>query len=105
MNENIAVNITIPKEAVDYLDAEARRTYLSRATVAKQLLLKHIDELRVISARKAGCSIRKIVETYNVDYQKVLEILHMTKVDADDRDADQYVEETMRELTKNNAPR
>jgi|GEM_PF-2795016 len=100
MNENIAVNITIPKEAIDYLDAEARRTYLSRATVAKQLLLQHIDELRVVNARKAGYTIRKIVEVYGIDYQKVLEILHMTKVDADEKETDQYVEETMARLTK-----
>ena len=60
MNENIAVNITIPREVVEYLDIEAKKTYLSRATIARQLLLQHIDELKVINARRQGYSIRKI---------------------------------------------
>lgn len=100
MNENIAVNITLPKETIEYLDAEARKTYLSRATVAKQLLLQHIDELKVVNARRHGFSIRKISEMYNIAYSKVLEILHMTQVDAEDKETDAYVEETMGMLAK-----
>lgn len=96
MNESVAVNITIPKEVVDYLDSEAKKTYLSRATVAKQLLLQHIDELKVMNARKTGHSIRKISEMYDISYSRVLEILHITQVDAEDKEADAYVEETMK---------
>ncbi|MBI5159141.1 hypothetical protein HY992_03405 [Candidatus Micrarchaeota archaeon] len=100
MNENIAVNITVPKKVVDYLDVEAKKTYLSRATVARQMLLQHIDELKVISARRQGCSIRKISETCGIAYSKVLEILHVTQVDAEDKEADAYVDETMKSLAK-----
>ncbi|MBI5227198.1 ribbon-helix-helix protein, CopG family [Candidatus Micrarchaeota archaeon] len=100
MNENIAVNITLPKEVIEYLDVEARKTYLSRATVARQLLLQHIDEIRVITARKNNYSIRKISQMYEIAYPKVLEILHMSQVDSQDKEADQYVEETMKMLAK-----
>jgi len=100
MNENIAVNITIPREVVEYLDIEAKKTYLSRATIARQLLLQHIDELKVINARRQGYSIRKISEIYGIAYSKVLEMLHTTQVDAEDKEADAYVEETMKKLAK-----
>lgn len=100
MNENIAVNITLPKEVVEYLDTEAKKTYLSRATVAKQLLLQHIDELKVTNARKMGYSIRKISEIYNIAYSKVLEILHATQIDADDRESDEYVNNTRDIISK-----
>lgn len=100
MNESIAVNVTLPKEAVNYLDLEAKKVYLSRATVARQLLLQHIDELRVINARRTGHSIRKISEMYGIDYHKVLGILHITQVDAEDTEADAYVELTMKNLPK-----
>ncbi len=98
MNENIAVNVTLPKEIIDYLDAEAKKTYLSRATVAKQLLLQHIDELRVMNARRNGYTIRKISEMYEIPYLKVLDILHATQVDAEDKETDDYVEETLKKL-------
>lgn len=100
MNENVAVNITIPKDVIEYLDIEAKKTYLSRATVARQLLLQHIDELKVMNARRHGYSIRKISEMYNIAYSKVLAILHITQVDAEDKEADSYVEETMMVLAK-----
>jgi len=100
MNENIAVNITVPKEAVEYLDIEAKKTYLSRATVARQLLLQHIDEVKVINARRHGYSIRKISEMYGIAYSKVLEILHVTQVDSENKEADAYVNETMKKLGK-----
>lgn len=100
MNENIAVNITVPKDVVEYLDMEAKKAYLSRATVARQLLLQHIDELKVMNARKQGYSIRKISEMYKIAYSKVLEILHTTQVDAEDKEADIYIEETMKALAK-----
>lgn len=100
MNENIAVNITLSREAVAYLDIEARRTYLSRATVARQMLLQHIDELKVVNARRKGYSIRKISEVYKINYSKVLEILHTTQVDAEAKDADAYIGETMKALGK-----
>ena len=100
MNENIAVNITLPKEVIEYLDGEAKKAYLSRATVARQLLLQHIDELKIMNARRKGYSIRRISEMYGIDYSRVLDILHMTQVDAEDKDADAYVEETMKALAK-----
>ena len=100
MNENIAVNITLPKEVIDYLDSEAKKIYLSRATVARQLLLQHIDELKVMNARKMGYSIRKISEMHGIAYSRVLEILHATQVDAEDKEADAYIEETMSKLVK-----
>src|SRR3989338_8184815 len=100
MNENIAVNITLSREVVEYLDTEAKRSYLSRATVAKQFLLEHIDELRVISARRQGYSIRKISEIYGIPYSKVLEIMHATQVDAEDKELDSYIEQTLKNLSK-----
>ncbi|HIH22160.1 TPA: DUF1402 family protein [Candidatus Micrarchaeota archaeon] len=100
MSESIVVNITLSKEAVTYLDNEAKKTYLSRATVAKQLLLQHIDELKVINARRLGYSIRKISEMYGIDYAKIIGILHTTQVDAGDKEADAYVEGTMKKLSE-----
>ena len=100
MNENIAVNVTLPKEVVDYLDSEAKKTYLSRATVARQFLLQKIDELKVTNARRNGYSIRKISEMYSIQYSKVLEILHATQVDAEDKEPDIYVTESMNTLAK-----
>lgn len=78
----------------------AKKTYLSTATVAKQFLLQYIDELKVVNARRHGYSIRKISEMYNIAYSKVLEILHMTQVDIEDKEVDAYVEETMKTLAK-----
>ncbi len=99
MESNVAVNITLPIEIIKYLDTEAKRTYLSRATVAKQLLLQKIDEVKVTNARRNGYSIRKISETYNINYTKVLEILRDTQIDAEDKEVDEYVEETMNQLS------
>ena len=100
MNENVAVNITLPKEAINYLDLEAKKIYLNRATVARQLLLQHLDEIRVVSARRMGYSIRKIAEMYGIEYSRVLQILHITQIDAEDKEADAYVEETMKRLAQ-----
>ncbi len=100
MEANIAVNITLPVEIVKYLDTEAKRTYLSRATVAKQLLLQKIDEVKVTNARRNGYSIRKISEMYHIEYTKVLEVLRDTQIDAEDKESDEYVEETMKLLKK-----
>ncbi len=100
MARNVAVNITLPFDAVKYLDVEAGKAYLSRATVARQFLLQKIDEVKVILARKQGYSIRKISEMHGIAYSQVLEILHVTQVDAEDKEADAYVEETMKVLAK-----
>ena len=58
------------------------------------------NELKILDARKKGYSIRRISEMYGIDYSRVLDILHMTQVDAEDKDADAYVEETMKVLAK-----
>lgn len=100
MVRNVALNITLPLEAVKYLDVEAGKAYLSRATVARQFLLQKIDEAKVVLARKRGYSIRKVSEMYGIEYPRVLEILHATQVDAEDNEADAYVEETMKALAK-----
>ncbi len=100
MGENIAVNVTLPKEAIEYIDEEAEKNYLSRATLARQLLLQKIDEIKVVQARRNGYSIRKIAEMYTIPYTKVLEILHLTQVDAEEKEADEYVAHTMKVITK-----
>lgn len=64
------------------------------------MMSMHIDELKVINARRQGYSIRKISEMYGIPYSKVLEVLHVTQVDAEDKEADAYVEETMKALAK-----
>lgn len=98
MGANLAVNITVPMEIVKYLDTEAKRTYLSRATIAKQLLLQKIDEIKVVNAQRNGYSIRKIAEMYNISYSRVLEILKNMPVDAEDKENDEYIEQTMNSL-------
>ena len=98
MGVNLAVNITVPIEIVKYLDIEAKRTYLSRATIAKQLLLQKIDELKVVNARRNGYSIRKISEIYNISYARVLEILKDMPADVEDKENDEYIEQTMNSL-------
>ncbi len=59
-----------------------------------------INKLKVVNARRLGYSIRKISEMYGIAYSKVLEILHTTQVDAEDKEADAYVEQTMNLLAK-----
>jgi hypothetical protein len=100
MVENVAVNITLPKETIEYLDNEAKKSYLSRATVARQLLLQHIDEIKIIQARRQGYTIRKISEMYDIAYPKVLEILHITKVDEEEKENDVHIGQTMQKLSK-----
>lgn len=100
MAGNIAVNITLPQEVVTYLDFEAKKTYLNRATVARQLLLQKVDEIKVINARRNGYSIRRISEIYFIPYLKILEILHTTQVDVEDKEDLEYIEQTMKKLDK-----
>lgn len=63
-------------------------------------MARDIDELKVVNARRNGYSIRKISEMYEIPYSKVLEILHITQIDAEDKEADAYVEKTMNSLGK-----
>lgn len=56
------------------------------------------QKMGVINARRHGLSIRKIAEMLGITYTKVLDILHITQIDAEDREADAYVEETMQML-------
>ncbi|MFH1247415.1 MAG: hypothetical protein V1644_03470 [Candidatus Micrarchaeota archaeon] len=61
-------------------------------------MTKRIDEIKVVNARRNGYSIRKISEMYDINYSRVLEILKDIQVDAEDKENDEYIEETMKKL-------
>ena len=63
-------------------------------------MIQNLNELRVVNARRSGYSIRKITEMHGITYSKVLEILKETQVDAEDKETDEYVEQTMKAIRK-----
>ncbi len=56
------------------------------------------DEMKVVNARRNGYSIRKISEMYDIGYSRVLEILKDMPADAEDKENDEYIEQTMNSL-------
>ncbi len=85
------ISVTLPKNALEYIDKKARHEYNSRSAVARNHLLREIYTQMVLDARREGYSIRKISENTKIPYDIVLKILAETQVDAeeDDDDAEQ----------------
>lgn len=55
----------------------------------------------VVSCRKKGLSIRKIAETTGIKYDKILRILHTTRVDEDiDAELEEYMDRTLKEIAR-----
>ena len=99
--KNVLVNVTLPKEVVDYLDQKADDQYTSRATVARQFLIEHTEEKKVVELRKKGFSYRKIAEMTGIKYDKILEIVRITRVDEDiDEELEKYMDEVMKDIIK-----
>lgn len=95
--KNMLVNVTLPAEFVSYLDEKATDNYTSRATVAKQYLIEHIEEKKVIELRRKGFSIRKIADVTDIRYDKVLAILHTTRADEDmDEELETYMDTVLK---------
>lgn len=42
--KSILVNVTLPENIAKYLDDKAQDAYTTRATVARQFLIEHIEE-------------------------------------------------------------
>ena len=90
---NVVVNVILPKEVVHYLDEKADDQYTTRATVAKQFLLEHVEEKKVTELRRKGFSIRKIAEVTGIRYDKILEIIRITRIDEDvDEELEAYMD-------------
>ncbi len=99
--KNVVVNVTLPSTVVEYMDEKARKLYISRATVARQLLMEQVEEEKVIEKRKEGFSIRKIVEITGIRYDKVLHIIGRTGIDEDfDEEVDAYMDNIVKEIVK-----
>ncbi len=97
--KNIVVNVTLSNEIVNYIDEKASRLYISRATVARQLIMEHIDEEKIIEARKRGFSIRKVAEITGIRYDKVLQIISRSGVDEEeDKELEEYMDKVQKEL-------
>ena len=99
--KNILVNVTLPQEVVHYLDEKAGDQYTSRATVARQFLIEHIEEKKVIELRKKGFSYRKIADATGIRYNKILEIVRITRIDEDvDEELEGYMDNVLKEIIK-----
>ena len=97
---NLSINITLPANAVQYIDKKAEQTYISRATVARQFLLEHIEEQKVIESRQKGFSIKKIANITQIKYEKVLEILKKSGLEEElDTDLEEYMDQVQQKLT------
>ena len=97
--KNILVNVTLSQEMVNYLDEKADDQYTSRATVARQFLIEHIEEKKVTELRKKGFSYRKIAEMTGIRYDKILEIVRITRIDEDvDEELEEYMDNILKEL-------
>ncbi|HLC69300.1 MAG TPA: hypothetical protein VJH24_05665 [Candidatus Bilamarchaeaceae archaeon] len=99
--KNIVVNVTLPAEVVNYIDEKAQKLYISRSTVARQLVMEHVEEEKVVHLRKKGFSIRKIAELTSIRYDRVLRIIGQTGVDEEeDAELEQYMDDVQRSVTK-----
>ncbi len=99
--KNVLVNVTLPQEVVNYLDQKADDQYTSRATVARQFLIEHIEEKRVTELRKKGFSYRKIADMTGIRYDKILEIVRITRIDEDiDEELEEYMDAVLKEIKK-----
>ena len=97
--KNILVNVTLPQEVVNYLDKNAVDQYTSRATVARQFLIEHIEEKKVMELRKKGFSYRKIADVTGIRYDKILEIARITRIDEDvDEELEAYMDSVLTEI-------
>lgn len=96
MHERISV--TLPKNALEYIDRTARQEYLSRSAVARNHLLHEIYTRMVLEARREGYSIRKISENTKIPYDVVLRILGETQVDGEEDDDDTEQLETLKKI-------
>lgn len=98
---NLSINVTLPNTAVQYIDEKAKQAYISRATVARQLLLEHIEEQKVIESRQRGFSIRKIADITQIRYEKVLEILRKSGLEEEsDAELEQYMDQVQQKMMK-----
>lgn len=99
--KNVLVNVTVPVEVAEYLDEKAEELYITRATIARKFLIEHIEEVKVTEAREKGFSIRKVADMTRVRYDKVLEILRRTGVDAkEEKELEDYMDKTVEKLKK-----
>ena len=84
------------------MDEKARRLYISRATVARQLLMEQVEEEKVLEKRKEGFSFRKIVEITGIRYDRVLQIISKSGIDEDiDEEVDKYMDDVLKEIVSN----
>lgn len=98
---NVSINVTLPNEVVDYIDEKAKNMYISRATVARQFLMEHIEEQKVVETRKKGFSIRKVAEITQVRYDRVLDILRRSGIEEEsDEELEAYMDEVQKKLRK-----
>ena len=96
---NISINVTLPTEVVEYLDEKAKNKYISRATIARQFLMEHIEEEKVIETRRKGFSIRKVAEITGVRYDRVLDILRQSGIEDEmDQELEAYMDEVQKKL-------
>lgn len=62
------------------------------------LIKNQMTKIKVTNARRNSYSIKKISEIYKISYSRVLDILKDTQVDAEDKEIDEYIEQTMKTL-------
>lgn len=75
------LHLSLPKPALEEIDAKAKRQYLTRSAVARQYLMQALLDDTVVRLRRRGYSIRKIAEELEVPTIRIYEALRRTEID------------------------